>query len=51
MTRWLAALGLLVLCCCQTSGGGSCCAEVYFCGPIVPGCFCVPGRCWTPEAP
>ncbi|HJQ66357.1 MAG TPA: hypothetical protein VJ816_08270 [Gemmatimonadales bacterium] len=52
LRRWLAALSFAVLCCCQTYGGGTCCAEVYFCGPVVPGCICAPGaRCWTPEAP
>ena len=51
MRRWLAAVGLLVLCCCQTDGGGTCCAQMHYCGPIVLGCFCSPGRCGTVEAP
>jgi hypothetical protein len=52
MKRWIAALGLLVLCCCQTYGGGTCCQNVSFCGGFVPGCVCAPGaKCFTPEAP
>jgi len=49
--RWLAAMGLILLCCCNTYGGGTCCANVSFCSGFVPGCVCVLERCGMMEAP